>query len=280
MIRTREENARFEKGKAVPKKEGDNRMSIYRRLFILCACVIAFASNGLAETTLVIATGELPPYVGENQNESFLTEVLQAVGREMDVRFEFRFMPWKRCELAVEKLEAWGAIPYVRTPEREVKFHFSEKLFDIQSKFFYYSPKGMQKQIPYAELSDLKGYVIGAVRGYFYEKWFIDAGLHVEFAATEEQNFQKLQAGRVDLIPADQLVGLHIIRNRFPREAGNFFTISRPLLMSGDYLLTSKQYPDTQNLLARFNSALDKVKKNGIYKGILVKHGVPTYIID
>jgi len=236
--------------------------------------MIGFASKGLAETTLIIATGELPPFVSENREESFLTEVLQEVAREMRVTFFFQFMPWKRCELAVDKLEAWGMIPYVPNAERERKYYFSDKLYNRQSKFFSYDPSGTRKQIPYAELSDLKGYRIGGVRGYYYEQAFLDAGLHVEFAATEEQNLQKLKAGRVDLIPAEVVNGFYIIRKRFPGEAGNFFTLSKPLSVSGIYLMTSKQYPDTQKLLTQFNMALKKVKESGVYQRILDKHGV------
>jgi len=248
--------------------------TICLQLLIIAICVIGFASTGLAETTLIIATGELPPYISENQNENFLTEVLNNVAQEMGVTFEFKFMPWKRCESAVEKLEAWGMIPYVPTPEREKKFYFSEKLYDRQSKFFFYSPGGTHKQIPYAGLSDLKGYRIGGVRGYYYEQMFLEAGLNVEFVATEEQNFQKLKLGRVDLIPVEEVTGFYIIRKLFPYEAGNFFTLSKPVSVSEIYLMTSKQYPDTNNLLARFNSALKKVKKNGIYQKILDKHGI------
>jgi len=255
-------------------------MSTYRHFFILCSCVIAFTSNALAETTLVIATGELPPYVSKDPKQSFLTEVFQEAGREMGVTFEFRFMPWKRCEIAVEKLEAWGAIPYVRTPEREMKFYFSEKLFERQAKFFYYSPSATPKQISYAQLADLKGYRVGGVRGYYYEKWLVDAGLNVEFVTTDDQNFLMLKAGRVDLIPSDEVVGFHIIQNRFPSETGSFFTIAKPLDASGDYLMTSKQYPATQKLLAKFNLALKKIKENGVYKSILVKRGVVTHIVD
>ncbi|MHC1728271.1 MAG: substrate-binding periplasmic protein [Syntrophobacteraceae bacterium] len=244
------------------------------RVLILSLCVIGFSCKGLAVTTLVIATGEHPPYVSENQKESFMTEVLHEVAHEMGVRFEFRFMPWKRCELAVEKLEAWGAIPYVITPEREKKFDFSERLYNKQSKFFFYSRSGTYKQIPYADLSDLKGYRIGGVRGYYYEQAFLEAGLDVEYVTAEELNFRKLQAGRVDLIPAEVVLGFHIIRKLFPLEVGNFFTLSKPLDASGNYLMTSKQYPDSQNLLTKFNVALKKIKGNGVYQRILDKHAV------
>lgn len=249
-------------------------MSTWRLLFILIVCVIGFSSKVSAATTLVIATGELPPYVSENKNESFLTEVLNEVAREMGVKFEFKFMPWKRCELALENQDAWGAVPYVQTPERGKKYYFSEKLFNRQAKFFSYSPDGRRKQIPYAGLSDLKGYVIGGVRGYYYEQPLLQAGLQVELVTTDEQNFRKLKAGKVDLIPSDEVVGFYIIKKRFPMEAGNFSTLPNPLDASGDHLMTSKKYPDTQRLLVRFNAALKKVKENGIYQRILDKHGV------
>jgi polar amino acid transport system substrate-binding protein len=203
-----------------------------------------------------------------------MTEVLNAVAREMGVAFEFRFMPWKRCESAVQKLEAWGAIPYVLTSEREKKYFFSDKLFNREGKFFYYSQKGTPKQIPFAVLSDLKGYTIGGVIGYYYEKTLLEAKLNVEYVAEDEQNFWKLRAGKVDLIIADEVVGRYIIRKRFPLEAGKFFTLSKPLDVIADYLITSKKYPDTQKLLTKFNMALEKIKRNGVYQRILDKHGV------
>lgn len=246
-----------------------------RRLFLfLIVGVIGCSSQGLAETALIIATGELPPYVSKNREESIMTEVLHEVAHEMGVKFVLRFMPWKRCESAVENQEAWGAIPYVRTPEREKKFYFSEKLFNRQGKFFFYNPTGVHKQIPYAGLSDLKAYIIGGVRGYYYEQTLLEAGLNVEFVTADEQNFWKLKAGKVDLIIADEVVGAYVISKRFPQEIRNFFTLSKPLDVIGDYLMTSKLYPDTQNLLTKFNMALNKIKTNGVYRKIIDKYGV------
>jgi polar amino acid transport system substrate-binding protein len=249
-------------------------MLTWRQRLILCVCVIGFSSKGWAETTLIIATGELPPYVSTNPKESVMTEVLNAVAHEMGVTFVFRFMPWKRCESALVKLEAWGAIPYVFTLEREKKYYYSDKLFNREGKIFYYSQKGTPKQIPFAGLSDLKGYTIGGVIGYYYEQSLLEAKLRVEFVTADEQNFWKLRAGKVDLIIADEVVGNYIIRKRFPMEVGNFFTLSKPLDVIGDYLITSKQYPDTQKLLIKFNLALEKIKGNGAYQKILDKYGV------
>jgi polar amino acid transport system substrate-binding protein len=162
----------------------------------------------------------------------------------------------------------------VLTPERKKTYDFSDKLFNREGKFFYYNQKGTPKQIPFAVLSDLKGYIIGGVIGYYYEKTLHDAKLNVEYVTEDEQNFWKLRAGKVDLIIADEVVGRYIIRKRFPLDVGKFFTLSKPLDVIGDYLITSKKYPDTQKLLLKFNMALEKIKGNGVYQRILDKHGV------
>jgi polar amino acid transport system substrate-binding protein len=245
-----------------------------RQLLILSVGLLGFSSTASAEPKLVIATGEEPPTVSENPKESFFTEVLSEVGREMGVTFEFKFMPWKRCEYSLEQNEAWGAVPYVSTPERQGKFYFSDKLFNKKAKFFYYSPDGTEKNIPFAELSDLKTYRIGAVIGYYYVQGFIDAGLNLEPLPTAEQNWQKLKAGRIDLFPSQELTGRFLLRKLFPQEYKNFFTIEKPFDESGNYLITSKNYPDTQNLLTRFNAALRTVKANGTYQRILDERGL------
>ncbi len=251
-------------------------MKIWKHFLILSVCLIGFASTGMAETTLIIATGEYPPYISERPEDSFLTDIFHEIGKEMGVTFTFKFLPWKRCEFAVEGLDVWGAIPYSRNPEREQKFYFSDYLYVGQTLFFAYSPDGRKPQISYTELTDLKDYRIGGVIGYYYETWFRDAGLNVEYVASEEQNFRKLQAGRIDLFPVGEGTGWYRIKALFPpEEVGKFFTLTKPLRAGGgDFLMTSKQYPDTQNLLTRFNFALKTIKDNGFYQKILDQHGV------
>lgn len=250
-------------------------MLTLKQIFIICVCMIGFSSHAFAETELIIVTGEIPPFISEQAEKSFLTAVFQAVEKEMGVKFVFRFLPWKRCEQAVEEMTAWGAIPYVRTPEREKLFDFSEKLYTRQSKLFGYSPDGKIRDISYTELSDLKKYSIGGVRGYWYEKKFRDAGIELDLVTTEEQSFKKLGAGRVDLVPADETAGWYIIKSLFPKEEiGKFFTLTKPLQVGDLFLMTSKQYPNGQELLTKFNTALKKIGESGEFQKMTDKFGV------
>ncbi|SOB94987.1 substrate-binding periplasmic protein [Thalassospira xiamenensis] len=227
-----------------------------------------------AHQTLVIVTNDYPPYIHAAARESFLPDLFRAIGQEMNVSFEFHFKPWKRGEQDVENLEAWGTLPYRRSEERERKFNFSDALYIEDSPFFAYNAQGRKPAIPYEELSDLKPYRLGGIQGYYYQPWFDDAGLNVEYALTEEQNFKMLHIGRIDLFSTARSVGWYVIRNLFPpEEAEKFYTIEKPLLPgSGLFLMTSKDYPNGDELLERFNTALAIVKQNGTFESLMNRH--------
>lgn len=258
-------------------RTGEHAMVTWRYLLILIACMFCMVSTSEAETTLIITTGEYPPFISERSEDSFLTDLFHEIGKEMGVTFQFRFRPWRRCEAEVERLEAWGAIPYSRNPEREKKFYFSDDWLIIgRSLFFAYTPDGRKQQIPYEKLSDLKGYRIGGILGYYYEKWFREAALDVEYIASEELNFRKLQGGRIDLFPVGEAAGWYQIKKLFPpEEVEKFFTLTKPLTVGiGDFLMTSRQYPNARHLLNRFNLALKRLKEKGVYQKILEQHGI------
>lgn len=88
-----------------------------------------------ATETLVIVTNDYPPYAHADADGSFLPDLFDAIGHEMNVTFEFHFKPWKRGEQDVENLEAWGTLPYRRTEERARKFNFSDALYIEDSRF-------------------------------------------------------------------------------------------------------------------------------------------------
>ena len=251
-------------------------MNSFKQVLLGSCLLLSVVSSAFAQTEeLRIVAGELPPFTSENPEESFLTEVLQEVAREMGVTFTIIFVPWIRCECQVEQLQAWGAFPYVSNPEREQKFFFSDRLYSAQAKFFYYSPDGEKKDFSYTELQDLRPYRIGGVRGYYYVKAFEDAGIELELVTDEEQNPKKLAAGRVDFIIMNETVGWHLIKKSFPPDkVKNFGTVEKPYTEFNSCLMTSKHYPNTQGLLTRFNAALNKVKETGVYQRIIEKHGL------
>jgi len=242
-------------------------------VYVSLLLMVAMPFRSIGQSRLVIDTSELPPYVSRNREDSFFTELLDEIAKEMGLQFDYHYLPWLRCEEEVEHMKAWATMPYVKSADRLIKFSFSEPLFDRRTMFFYYSKSGKPKQIPFEKLSDIKGYRIGGVKGYYYEEQFADAGLSVEYVNAEEQNFRKLKAEHVDLIPAEEILGWHIIKSMFaPEEQKCFFTLNKPLTIGSIYLMSSKNYPDGDSILKRFNEALARIKKTGTYAALIKKH--------
>lgn len=220
------------------------------------------------QTVLKIGTGELPPYVSRDEKNSMITRILKEVQKEMGVSFEYSFMPWERCERALQTGEVWGITPYVKTPERIDKYLFSQALCSKRTVFFYYA-KDSATSIHYADLGELKKYSIGGVHGYFYESLFRQSGLNVEYTESEEQNLRKLRNGRIDLAPIGDKTGWFLIRKLFPGEAEAFHEVSTPLDVGVLYLLVRKGDKAGYDELSLFDEALARVKRKESYAKIL-----------
>ena len=253
---------------------------LWRFLCLLAGAICAPLVANAQQQTLVIATNIYPPYVLEDVKNSFLPVLFDEIGKKMKVRFEYVIQPWKRCEQSVESLEVWGAIPYARTAEREKKFLFSAPIYISDSKFFAYrDPQKNSDQSPpatYDDLRELRKWRIGGIQGYYYEPIFKEAYIDTDYALSEQQNFMRLQLGRIDLFPAAVTVGWSIINDLFPREiAANFYTLEKPLSHDGTvHLMTSKRYPDNDALLQRFNQALLTVRANGTFAQLAEEFGL------
>lgn len=221
---------------------------------------------------ILLVTGEIPPYVSEEMDgQGFITEIVALAMNHAGIEFELEFYPWKRCVNMVETGQAWAAFPYAYNEERSRTFLFSETVGLSVMKFFYYKAPPVSE---YVNLEDLKDYRMGGVLGYYYESLFSNAGIPVDFTATEVQSINKLKAGRIDLLPLNEIVGWQLIREHFPREVENFGTLELPLQRIELKLMVLKWSPSSQRLLQQFNSSLQAVQKTPAFSEILGKYGI------
>lgn len=222
--------------------------------------------------TLPLVTGEWTPYTSEKlEGYGFITEIVSEVFKEMGVEVEYKFYPWRRCYHLVKTGKVWGAFPYSYTEERAKEVLFSDSVGESKTVFFHYQKK---KDYPYETLEDLKPFKLGGIVGYFYEADFKKAGLQVDYAPDELSAIRKLAAGRMELLPLNELVGWYHIRKTFPDRQGDFRTLEKPYSVDELKVIISKQYPDAPALLKQFNTHLKNVKTGDSYKAILKKYGL------
>lgn len=242
-------------------------------LILLLGGVTATLSSDAVPAPIPLATGEWPPYTGiDLESGGFVVELVRAVFAEMGRAADIRFYPWRRCEGYVRNGMAWATFPYAITEERRAHYFFSDPLFESGAVFFYYGRK--MASFEFAELNDLRPYMIGAAAGYWYEKLFRDAGLTLDQSSNDLVGLKKLQAHRIDLFPVDKLVGVWLIDNHFAQDRRNFGILEGPLPKNQNGLMVSKSYPNSRVLLEAFNAALQRVREKGIYRRIVKRYGI------
>ncbi len=70
--------------------------------------------------TVVIATGEWAPFVGEEiPGNGFTTEIVIAAFSAVDKDVELQFVPWSRALELTESNDVFGTYPWTFTPEKK-----------------------------------------------------------------------------------------------------------------------------------------------------------------
>ena len=254
------------------KKSKTLIFSMFVSLLMFSAAVIPVFAQ---EQEILIATGEYPPYVSEHlENYGPLAQIVREVFSEMGYTVRFCFYPWIRGEERVRAGLAFGTFPYRSTPERRGNFNFSEPMYTVRARLFYYVPNHPEGVV-INSIDDLRNYRIGGMLGSWYNSYFHEAQVAIENVNSMELNFQKLRRGRIDLTIEEENSCWSIIRELYPEEVDNFRAIDSPIAPEDPNnlcLMVSRSYPDSSRILNEFNEILQRMREAGRRREILENH--------
>lgn len=196
--------------------------------FILCSAVL------FSQTKIRVTNGEWEPYFSEKSHEyglgsHIVTEAFKLEG--IDV--EYGFFPWARS-LESTRSGNWDAAAlWWYTEGYNKDFLISVPVLESSSVFFHLKSSNFD----WNTIIDLKNKDIGFTRGYDYGVDFMTAlesgYISVDEVSTDEANFKKLLAKRLDVFPNDPIVGFAQLRNLFTPEEVKLFTYhKKPLDIS------------------------------------------------
>jgi polar amino acid transport system substrate-binding protein len=151
-------------------------------------------------------------------------------------------------------------IEWADTVEARRSFFVSKEPISHQEFVFFHR---VDHPMEWKTKADLAGKVIGLTSGYLYSDLFNDMRNDSRFqfqeASTDEANFEKLLAGRIDIFPMEQNVGLAILKAKFtPRQIDQLMYDNKPLSTFEPYVFLSKKDPDNENLMKRYNLAFQE----------------------
>lgn len=229
------------------------------------------ASCASANDVVKLAIGEWVPFTSETDPKSKLLErvVVEAFKLE-GLGVQYDYFPWKRSYMNVEKGDFDGTFPWNRTDERDRNFVLHKlSLFRDESVHFHLK----STRFEWDTLEDLKQYRVGSTIGYRNETTYKERGIPFESVSTEELNYKKILAGRIDVYGTSKTVGYATINKLFANQEAKLFTHHpKPYSMGEYYILFSKTNEARSKMLAdKFDAGLKKLKASGAYDKLLAQ---------
>lgn len=221
--------------------------------------------------TLVLTNGEWPPFFSEHMPHGGIgTRIVQEAFAQSDILVNFDYMPWKRgLDLAAHGNHD-GSVGWRKSINRQRQFLFSTPLLKLDTVFFHKK----SRPFDWTNLEDVGHLKVGATLGYAYIDKLRSAtrshGGRLELAPSDEINLRKLISGRIDVFPCSKSVGRFILHTQIGTDSAKAITYHpQPLLSGPIYLLISKDVPNAQEIIKRFNSGLRQLKECGRYDHIV-----------
>jgi len=230
------------------------------RLFTIAICIFVFVFSplilqGQEIKTITFVTGEYPPYVSEKLPDyGIFSKKLKFILEKNNIKADFKFYPWARCEELIRTGLYPATFPYVTSEKRKTLFDFSRPLLSTTVKFFYYGTNPVKGGI-FKDLIELKGIKIGVIKGYYYEDQFKELGLNMIYHYNEQDSLNALKNKRIQLFPIDEAVGFHLVGLYFNKDM-NFQSVNRSILTKGMRVMLSKKHPQANDLRIIINSEL------------------------
>ncbi|WP_097461469.1 substrate-binding periplasmic protein [Mangrovitalea sediminis] len=241
----------------------------------LIGVVLLFLYRSVAAETVTIAVGEWPPYTSQVVPSAQVAQKIVTAAFLLEgVHVEYRYFPWKRAYVEVRQGHVDATFPWYKSKARTEAFLFNhEPLLHGQEVFFHLKTLDFR----WRGFDDLKRYRVGGTLGFFDTSLLEQHGVAVDKVSSEEQNFEKMLRGRVDVYATTREVGYYLIHKLFsPTQAALFTHDPTPLHEADAFVMFSREIPQSEALISKLDRGLRMLKASGRYGEILSTVSSPS----
>lgn len=239
-------------------------------LFVYFSALLLISSAQSRAGTLKIVTGDLPPFAGkELRNQGAMTEIVTTVLKKLELQYEIEFRPWARGYQDAKMGRFWATFPYVKSPEREKEFAYSEAIYTVRPALFIKS--SLKNKITLQSLGEKK---LCSPIGYAINKDLLAAHPTLKTNHVSPVDLtgciRMMQLGRADYFVINTDQGQTALRHA---KAESIIEMVDLNLKTSDYhLIVSKTNQEGLKLLALFDRELMAMKKSGQVQKIINQH--------
>lgn len=237
----------------------------YWWIFLACLGLAMPVAAAEAPISVHFSNQEYPPYMGEKlPYGGILTRLVTEVFRRGHVTVRYTFYPNNRTIQVARAGGVDGSLGWTPNEDRRKDLLFSDPIVPFRMVLFH----RLGETYTWSSLSDLTAYRFGITTGNFYSDVFNQLHekgvLKVEPATDDVTNLRKLVAGRIDLFPMEGEAGMLLTRLSLPpSQAANIVPESREYWSTPLCMVVWIKHPQAQELIARFNRELRKMKESG-----------------
>ncbi|HEY9041116.1 MAG TPA: transporter substrate-binding domain-containing protein [Rheinheimera sp.] len=234
---------------------------------LLMAMLAVLPPAAQAERLKLASSNYYPHYAEDLPQQGVVTEIVRQAFLLQGIEIDVEFMPFARAYRESQQASYIGLIAAWYDDERAEHFYYSQPLYANQIVFF----KRKSEQIQYHDYADIarQQLRLALVQGYLQPEGLLQSQPNLVRVAQDEQAFQMLARGRVDLVPADKLNGLYLLQQKMPADSDRIDYLTPALELRPMYLLLSKQDPRAEALIQLFNTSLTELRHSGQYQQIL-----------
>ena len=228
-------------------------MTIRLAVLIISLC----SAFSVTAEPLTVITDEWPPYNFQQKGKivGISTELVEATLQDAGYEYEIKSLPWKRALVTTQKTPLTMMFTTARTSEREDLFKWVGPIH--KGSVYLYKLKENSKLL-IGSFEDIKRHRVAVLRGGAVESFLKNNGINEKSyipVSYSENLIPMLFAGRVDLIPGDELDLLYQLSKAGYKSAD----IEKAMLLyqKDYYIALNKEMPD--EIVDRLQDSLNNI---------------------
>jgi len=260
--------------------------------FLLVVLSTSPVSSGAPVNYITLASGEWAPFVSEQEmlepaglgsGRGIAVEIVEHVLGNMHYHPHMVFLPWGDIEPSLHKGQIRLSFPWYDSEERRSKLLFSSPLTQ-STTVIYYNHEQIRRAEDFKRYGDLgqcrPPCRLGLVEGYAYPEGVERFREYADISPDVEAAFEKLIGGKIALLPVDQEVAFHLLKNRFPQRRHRVAILPEMEQASRDLYLVGAKTEENEAFLKNFDAKLKEFQGSHLYHRVRSRYqpkelGVP-----
>lgn len=242
------------------------------RTLICLFLSLALCTSALAAPLRLVTGDDYAPFTGKALPAGgMLTQVVRAALQRSSIDSSLDWQPWNRGYLKTLRGQYDATFPYVRTPQREEVFLYSEPLFIAEQHIF--SRAG--EVIEVDDVSSIQGrrlcYPLGWQPPPIIQQLLDDGQLNRHSPTGLNECARLLLMDRDDFFISDRRLGETALQlTGVPSE--RFRRSNSAISSSTLHLIVPRSHPQAAVIIAQFNQGLAQLRASGDYQRLLDRH--------